>query len=599
LKSWIKYKFIIILAGFLILFTFFSALIPIKVFSNLETSQGVNLTIHCYDQRIPGVKNITADFLASPLGSGVDSVTVVSSGSISDNILTYLTTLMQSGTATADIIDLDVLWTALFAENGWIIPLDSYLEVNELDAYAPGIVNACLYKGSVYAYPYFMNLGILYYRKDLLDLHYGTGMWSESDFDTWQELNQTANYILNNQSGLLTSDDSNLVGYVGQFDAYEGGVVNFFEWCGSNGALDLISGEDEVNINSTAVTEAMTFLKALIPPQYTGVQGTPYIIPRSGLIHDEGASVSVWLANNSIFMRQWPFAYKSSINFNINFGLVPLPHFEGISDYKTSVVGGSILAIPQETTGTAREAAINFTKFLGDPLAQERELTADVSPDPGVQPLSNFPALMSVYSNPPAGFEWIENWTDQLLLTLSRPIHEDYPSISNTIADYFNDMLSCQKSVSEALDGMQYDILKLISQLPEIYVEIVDKEYTAENFKIIFYLTNATGDPINNAAIQMWWNGTDVSSSIQNHGNGNYSVNLIPITILPGEDPILLNMSISAAGYEDNYFELYIAVEPDLPGNEIIPGYQLVLFYCVFLASIIIIYYKVKPKIKK
>ena len=37
---------------------------------------------------------------------------------------------------------------------------------------------------------------------------------------------------------------------------------------------------------------------------------------------------------------------------------------------------------------------------------------------------------------------------------------------------------------------------------------------------------------------------------------------MIPITVLPGEDQILINMTISASGYEDKYFETYIAIQP-------------------------------------
>ena len=115
-----------------------------------------------------------------------------------------------------------------------------------------------------------MNLGVLYYRADLLD-KYKPG-WTPADFATWEGLNATANLILNNETGTLTpADANNLVGYIGQMDAYEGGVVNFFEWCGSNGALNLVTSTGEVNIDTPAVTKAMTFLAGLVPPQYTGV----------------------------------------------------------------------------------------------------------------------------------------------------------------------------------------------------------------------------------------------------------------------------------------------------------------------------------------
>ena len=61
----------------------------------------------------------------------------------------------------------------------------------------------------------------------------------------------------------------------------------------------------------------------------------------------------------------------------------------------------------------------------------------------------------------------------------------------------------------------------------------------------------------------MWWNETDVSTDIQNYGNGLYFISLAPITVAPGEDPILLNITITALGYEEKMFETYIGVDPD------------------------------------
>ncbi len=459
MRKKINRKALVILLAFLMILSASLLVFPIRAFQKPKISQGVDLTIIMLgDQQKPGVENVTDDFLLDALGSGVDSVTVESSGADATAQLTNLQTLLQGGTATSHVIAIDVVWTAPFADNGWIIPLDSHLTGIDFNDYGSGIVAACQYQGQYYAFPYFMNLGVLYYRKDLLDLHLPG--WSEADFDTWEELNATANYILNNETGLL--DNPDLVGYIGQLDAYEGGVVNFFEWCGSNGALDVVTSTGQVNIDTQAVNDAMTFIKALVPPQYQVVQGTDYIIPRYGLVHDEASSGNLWLANNSIFCRQWPYIYSLSEANKIDFGLAPLPHFAGATGYKTSAVGGAILAIPTATTGTAREAAVNLTKYLGMTDAQESELTADIDPGPTYTPQGNFPALLSVFNNPPTGFEYIQNWSDQAALTLSRPVHPDYPLISNSIADYFSDLLSCQKSVDDALAEMDQDVTEII-----------------------------------------------------------------------------------------------------------------------------------------
>ena len=414
-----------------------------------KTSQ-ISLKIIVSDQQAPTIIGVIDDFLADSLGSGVNSVEVVASGTRADDQHTFLVEQMILESTEFDVIGLDTIWLAQFAENDWINVLDSLLSLGELDDYVDSMVDSCKYKGITYAYPYFMNLGILYYRKDLIE----DNGFNEADFDTWLELNTTANFILNNVSGQLK--DPNLVGYVGQFDVYEGGVVNFFEWASSYGATNLVTSEGDININNPNVEEAMTFLQALFPPQFTGVQGTPYIIPRVGLVMDEGSSVSKWLANESIFMRQWTFAYMNSVNINMSFGVAPLPTASGATGEKSSCVGGTVLAIPNCSQN--QEAAWNLTRFLGDQLAQEFELTN----------ASNFPALKSVYNFPPPGFDWIKNWTSQFQKTMARPVHPKYPLISSIIADSFSDILKQIKDVNVTLAEMEAAILKITSDEVEV-----------------------------------------------------------------------------------------------------------------------------------
>ncbi len=97
-----------------------------------------------------------------------------------------------------------------------------------------------------------------------------------------------------------------------------------------------------------------------------------------------------------------------------------------------------------------------------------------------------------------------------------------------------------------------------------LQVEIAEHSYFLEHFNLTIFVGNETGQAIDSAVIQMWWNGTEVSNDVVNLGSGFYFVSLEPITVVPGEDPILLNMTISADGYQDKPFETYIAVDPDI-----------------------------------
>ncbi|NVM34301.1 MAG: right-handed parallel beta-helix repeat-containing protein [Candidatus Lokiarchaeota archaeon] len=96
-----------------------------------------------------------------------------------------------------------------------------------------------------------------------------------------------------------------------------------------------------------------------------------------------------------------------------------------------------------------------------------------------------------------------------------------------------------------------------------LQVDITDTSYSLEHFNFTFFIFNETEQGIDATTIQMWWDGVDVSAEVKNLGNGYYFISLEPITVAPGEDPILLKMAISASGYEDKQFETYLAVDPE------------------------------------
>jgi len=135
-----------------------------------------------------------------------------------------------------------------------------------------------------------------------------------------------------------------------------------------------------------------------------------------------------------------------------------------------------------------------------------------------------------------------------------------------------------------------------------IYLDIVHHSYSSDEFNFIFFIYNETGNDIDFATIQMWWDGTDVSGSVVNLGGGTYIVTLDPITVSPTDDPILLNMTISASGYDDKYYEAYFAVDPEVIDKTIpdgpngIPGYN--LFYIFGILSVLVAIL-LRKKIKK
>jgi len=106
-----------------------------------------------------------------------------------------------------------------------------------------------------------------------------------------------------------------------------------------------------------------------------------------------------------------------------------------------------------------------------------------------------------------------------------------------------------------------------------LFIGIVDQLYTEDYFNITFYITNATGYGIDSAIIQMWWNGTDESSNIVNLGSGFYKISLTPILVSPDEDPIILEITVISAGYQDLNYQIDIAIDPEsVTKGEIVPS---------------------------
>ena len=116
-------------------------------------------------------------------------------------------------------------------------------------------------------------------------------------------------------------------------------------------------------------------------------------------------------------------------------------------------------------------------------------------------------------------------------------------------------------------------------------LEIIDLSLSSESFNLTFYIYNETYYGIDFSVIQIWWNGSDVSSDLLNLGSGLYFISLKPIIVFPGENPILLRLIISAEGYEDKYFEIYIAVDPDALDKSVERSVE----YFSFMLPIIII----------
>lgn len=79
---------------------------------------------------------------------------------------------LKAAHGNPDIFLMDIAWLAQFAASYWLEPLDEYIERDsfEVDVFFDRIFSlADKYNGETVAFPVYVDGGLLYYRKDLLD----------------------------------------------------------------------------------------------------------------------------------------------------------------------------------------------------------------------------------------------------------------------------------------------------------------------------------------------------------------------------------------------------------------------------------------------
>src|SRR5688572_23079216 len=129
---------------------------------------------------------------------------------------------LNAGASDPDILQLDVIWTPEFAAAGWILPLNQFLP--DTAAFFHSTIAANQWRDSLYALPWFIDVGMLYWRTDLM-------------------AKPPATFIELVQQGRKARQGRRLrYGYVWQGARYEGLVVNFLEYLGAHGGRILDGG---------------------------------------------------------------------------------------------------------------------------------------------------------------------------------------------------------------------------------------------------------------------------------------------------------------------------------------------------------------------
>jgi multiple sugar transport system substrate-binding protein len=329
-----------------------------------------------------------------------------------------------------DVISMDVIWVPEFARAGWLRNLSNLLPDDERKEFFHGPMDAVTYKNKVYAIPWYIDAGILYYRKDLLK------KYSFSPPKTWQELVDIAQYI--------TSREKGLYGFIWQGKQYEGLVCNVLEYFWGNGGDVLKNGK--VVINSPENIYALQFMRDLI----TKYKITPPLVTTA----IEEPTRHIFGNGRALFMRNWPYAWnifeKQGSPVKGKVGVAPLPSFK--SGMSASTLGGWQLGINKYSRNP--DAAERLVKFLTS-SEEQKTLAITIGYKPPRKSLYRDKDLMNKQP-------FIGSLYDIFLNARPRPVTPYYMMITQVMQPDFSAALSGIKTPGDALNSAQKQIEHII-----------------------------------------------------------------------------------------------------------------------------------------
>ncbi len=327
---------------------------------------------------------------------------------------------LKNRSPDADVYFMDVIWPPEFAAAGWAMPLDAYFPSAERGQFLDGAVLANTYKGHIYGVPVFIDSGMLYYRKDLLD-KYGF-----RPPETWEEMVRQAKKITSGEA----ADNVVMNGFSGQFKQYEGLVCNMMEYILSNGGRIMNPDTGRPGIAAKPAVEAVRFVRDRIIGN---------IAPEGELTYEEPESLALFTQGRAVFHRNWPYAWEVSNDparsrIAGKVGIAKLPHFPGEKSYST--LGGWQLAISSYSKN--KDAAWTFVKFLTSKKIQKL-LAVKAGFAPTRKALYDDADILKADPQ-------FRSMKDVFLTAYPRPGSPLYPAISNILQRYFSSAISDRNS---------------------------------------------------------------------------------------------------------------------------------------------------------
>jgi len=234
---------------------------------------------------------------------------------------------------TPEVYTVDVFWPGILREQ--LSDLKPYL-TTELSEMNPDIVTSYTVNGSLVAVPYTVDMGALFYRKDLLR-KYGYA----SPPQTWDELEKMAARI---QQGERTKTQGDFWGFVWTGVAGEGLTCDALEWQAAEGGGRIIESDSTISVNNPHTIRAWQ----------RAAHWVGWISPPSVTSYEEWDAMNMFFSGKSAFFRGWALNYFSGFGGKPTdpdkFGITHVPGGKG---GQAATLGGFGLAVTRAASRPA------------------------------------------------------------------------------------------------------------------------------------------------------------------------------------------------------------------------------------------------------
>jgi multiple sugar transport system substrate-binding protein len=357
-----------------------------------------------------------------------EKVTLLQLPDAADDQHAQMVTNLQAKSDRYDVLNIDIVSTAEFADAGWIIPLDR--RQFPLDQFLKPVVDTAMYGGKLYGVPYTSNAGLLYYRKDILQKA------GKKPPKTWAQLRRLAKTV---------APKYGVEGYASQFFPYEGLTVNFAEAVQSAGGAILTDDGTKVAVNSPQARQGLNFL----------VQGLREgWITKKSLNFKEEESRKEFQDGRVLFLRNWPYVYglvsRPDSKVRKKFGVTTLPGEDGPG---SSSLGGANLAV--SAYSRHQKTAIAFIKYFTS-LQNERDVLTQGSFPPVWARLYDDPALIK-------RFPYLPVLKQSILAAKPRPVSPNYNQVSLAISNAVSGAFTFRQTPDAAISQMAGDLGSVIT----------------------------------------------------------------------------------------------------------------------------------------